>query len=161
VNVVGEIQRENVSSISLPLRPKGRKGLVLAPWSGAPNQSMVGGPPSHSAIKRGWGPRLAVRGSPLRHTPHPTNPNPTRGSTGAARSSATAAAEAFLLDPRTQCHRPTLDRIVRDTAVPEPALLPCVKPRPPLRPQPARWRPTPHLRPTSMVCAPISPLFFY
>jgi hypothetical protein len=99
VNVVGEIQRENVSSISLPLRPKGRNGLVLAPWSGAPNQSMVGGPPSHSAIKRGWGPRLAVRGSPLRHTPHPTKPNPTRRSTRAARSSATAAAEAFLLDP--------------------------------------------------------------
>jgi hypothetical protein len=49
-----------VSSISLPLHPKGRNGLVLAPWSGAPNQSMVGGPPSHSAIKRGWGPRLAV-----------------------------------------------------------------------------------------------------
>jgi hypothetical protein len=99
VNVVGEIERENVSSISLPLRPKGRNGLVLAPWSRAPNQSMVGGPPSHSAIKRGWGPRLAVRGSPRRHTPHPTNPNPTRGSTGAAGSSATTAAKAFLLDP--------------------------------------------------------------
>jgi hypothetical protein len=60
---------------------------------------MVGGPPSHSAIKRGWGPRLTVRGSPRRHTSDPTNPNPTRGSTGAAGSSATAAAEAFLLDP--------------------------------------------------------------
>jgi hypothetical protein len=44
VNVVGEIERENVSLIFLPLRPKGRNGLVLAPWSGAPNQSMVGGP---------------------------------------------------------------------------------------------------------------------
>jgi hypothetical protein len=60
VNVVEEIERENVSSISSPLRPKGRNGLDTAPWSGAPNQSMVGGPPSHSAIKRGWGPRLAV-----------------------------------------------------------------------------------------------------
>jgi hypothetical protein len=55
VNVVGKIKRENVSSISFPLRLKGRNGLVLAPWSGAPNQSVVGGPPSHSAIKRGWG----------------------------------------------------------------------------------------------------------
>jgi hypothetical protein len=27
----------------------------LMPWSGAPNQIMVGGPPSHSAIKRRWG----------------------------------------------------------------------------------------------------------
>jgi hypothetical protein len=32
---------------------------------------MVGGPLSRSAIKRGWGPRLAVRGSPRRRT-HPT-----------------------------------------------------------------------------------------
>jgi hypothetical protein len=45
-----EIERENVSSISTPTRPKGRVGLDLAPWSGAPNRSMVGGPPSHSAI---------------------------------------------------------------------------------------------------------------
>jgi hypothetical protein len=62
VNVVEEIERENVISISSPLRPKGRNGVDPAPWSGAPNQSMVGGPPSHSVIKRGWGPRLAVRG---------------------------------------------------------------------------------------------------
>jgi hypothetical protein len=124
VNVVGEIERENVSSISLPLRPKGRNGLVLAPWSRAPNQSMVGGPPSHSAIKRGWGPRLAVRGSPRRHTPHPTNPNPTRGNTRAAGSSATAAVEAFLLDPTYTVPPPDARRIVRDTVVPEPTLLP-------------------------------------
>jgi hypothetical protein len=53
---------------------------------------------SHSAIKRGWGPRLAVRGLLRRHTSHPTSPNPTRGSTGAVGSSATTATEAFLLD---------------------------------------------------------------
>jgi hypothetical protein len=90
----------SVSSISSPLRPKGRNGLVTAPWSGAPNQSMVGGSPSHSAIKkRGWGPRLAVRGSPRRRT-HPTPQTLTdRGSTGAAGSSATAAAETLFVDP--------------------------------------------------------------
>jgi hypothetical protein len=100
-------------------------GLVLAPWSGAPNQFMTGGPPSHSAIKRGWGPRLAVRGSPRRHIPHPTNPNPTRGSTEAAGSSATAAAEAFLLDPTytvsppdAQPHRPRHRRPRAATASP-------------------------------------------
>jgi hypothetical protein len=65
---------EVVSSISSPLRPKGRNGLDPAPWSGAPNQSMVGGPPSHSAIKRGWGPRLAVRGSPRRRYTPPHKP---------------------------------------------------------------------------------------
>jgi hypothetical protein len=80
-----------VSSISLLLRARSRA-------LGAPNQSMVGGPPSHSAIKRGCGSQLAVRGSPRRHTPHPTNPNQTRGSTVAAGSSATAAAEDILLD---------------------------------------------------------------
>jgi hypothetical protein len=99
VNFVEEIERENVSSISSPLRPKGRNGLVTAPWSGAPNQSMVGGPPSHSAIKRGWGSRLAGRGSPRRRT-HPTPQTLTdRESTGAAGSSATAAAAPLFVDP--------------------------------------------------------------
>jgi hypothetical protein len=60
---------------------------------------MVYGPPSHSAIKRGWGPRLAVRGSPRRRT-HPTPQTLTgRGSTGAAGSSATAAAAPLFVDP--------------------------------------------------------------
>jgi hypothetical protein len=40
----------SVSSISRPTKPKGRVGLDLAPWSGMPSRSMVGGPPSHSAI---------------------------------------------------------------------------------------------------------------
>jgi len=31
---------------------------------------MVGGPPSHSTIKKRWGPGLAVRGSPRRQSPH-------------------------------------------------------------------------------------------
>jgi hypothetical protein len=91
--------RKTVSSISSPIRPKGRNGLDTAPWSGAPNQSMVGGPPSHSAIKSGWGPRLAVRGSPRRRI-HPTPQTLTdRGSTGAAGSSATAAAAPLFVDP--------------------------------------------------------------
>jgi hypothetical protein len=55
---------------------------------------------------------------------------------------------------RTRCHRPTLDRIARNTVVPEPPLPPLHQAAPPLRPRPARWRPTPHLRPTPMVCAP-------
>jgi hypothetical protein len=38
---------------------------------------MVGGPPSHSAIKERWGPGLAVQGSPRRQSPHRhPNPNP-------------------------------------------------------------------------------------
>ena len=36
---------------------------------------MVGGPPSHSAIKERWGPGLAWRGSPRRQSPH-RHPNP-------------------------------------------------------------------------------------
>ena len=36
---------------------------------------MVGGPPSHSAIKERWGPGLAVRGSPRHQSPH-RHPNP-------------------------------------------------------------------------------------
>jgi hypothetical protein len=73
VNVVEEIERENVSSISSPLRPKGRNGLDTAPWSGAPNQSMVGGPPSHSAIKReggGHGSQYEVHRAAAHTPPH-------------------------------------------------------------------------------------------
>jgi hypothetical protein len=142
-----------VSSISLPLRPKGRNGLVLAPWSGAPNQSMVGGPPSHSAIKRGWGPWLAVQGLPRRRT-HPTSQT--------------------LTDPREHWsggklrHRRLRDRLPgsdvhgatarRSTASsPSRHCFPFVKPRPPLRPRLARWPQTPRSRPTSMVCVPCFP----
>jgi hypothetical protein len=80
------------------LRSLIRNGLGLAPWSGAPNQSMVGRPASHSAIKRRWRSRLVVRGS---HAPPHTPPTtlPPRGSTGAAGSSATAATDILLLDP--------------------------------------------------------------
>jgi hypothetical protein len=115
---------ELVSSISLPLRPKGHNGLILAPWSGVPNQSMVGGPPSHSAIKRGWGPRFAVRGSPRRRTPHPTNPNRPEGALERREAPPPPPPRPSSWIRRTRCHRPTLDRIVRDTVVPEPALQP-------------------------------------
>jgi len=38
---------------------------------------MVGGPPSHSAIKERWGPGLVVRSSPRHQSPHRhPNPNP-------------------------------------------------------------------------------------
>jgi hypothetical protein len=158
VNVVEEIERENVSSISLPLQPKGRNGLVLAPWSGAPNQSMVGGPPSHSAIKRGWGPRLAVRGSP-RHRTHPT--------------------PQTLTDPRehwsggklrhrhrrgrlsgSDVHGATARRSTASSVTPSSPsrhCFPFVKPRPSLRPRPARWPQTPRSHPTPMVCVPCFP----
>jgi hypothetical protein len=150
---------DTVSSISLPLRPKGgRNGLVTAPWSGAPNQSMVGGPPSHSAIKRGWGPRLAVRGSPRRRT-HPTlqtltdprehwsggklchrrhrGPLPGSGAPGATARRSTAS---YVIPSSPSRH-----------------FIPCVKPRPPLRPRPTRWLRTLRSHPTPMVCAPLLP----
>jgi hypothetical protein len=85
---------------------------------------MVGGPPSHSAIKRGWGPWLAVRGSPRRLTHLTPQTLTDRGSTGAAGSSATAVAAPLFVDPahpvsppdpRPHCTRPV---------VPEPALHP-------------------------------------
>jgi hypothetical protein len=86
---------------------------------------MVGGPPSHSAIKRGWGPRLVVRGSPRRCT-HPTPQTLTdpreHWSGGKLRHRRRPRPSSWIR--RTRCHRPTLDRIVRDTVVPEPALLP-------------------------------------
>jgi hypothetical protein len=93
-------QQRSVRSISLPLRPKRRNGLVLAPWSGAPNQSVVGGAPVAQCYKERVGATAcSSRFTAPPHTPHPTNPNPTRGSTWAAGSSTTATAEDFLLHP--------------------------------------------------------------
>jgi hypothetical protein len=111
VNVVGEIERETVTgSFSRPGR-----GRPTNPW-------LV--PLSHSAIKRGWGhgsqyevhraatfstPQILTRPEGAlerREAPPPPPPRPS----------------SWIR--RTRCHRPTLDRIVRDTVVPEPALLP-------------------------------------
>jgi hypothetical protein len=137
VNVVEEIERENVSLISSPLRPKGRNGLVTAPWSGAPNQSMVGGPPLHSAIKSGWGPRLA--GGTLRHRRRRVPP-PGSGAPGATARRSTASFEIPSF-PSRHCNL-------------------YVKPPPPLRPRRKRWHSTPRSRQTPMVCAPSFSLCF-
>jgi hypothetical protein len=141
-----------------PLRPKGRNGLVTAPWSGAPNQSMVGGLPSHSAIKRGWGPRLAVRGSPRRRT-HPTPQTLTdRGSTGARGKLRHRRRRGPLRGsgaPGATARRSTASYVIPSS--PSRHCNPCVKPRPPLRPRPARWLRTPRSRPTPMVCALLLP----
>jgi hypothetical protein len=150
-----------VSSISLSLRPKGRNGLVTAPWSGAPNQSMVGGPPSHSAIKSGWGPRLAVRGSPRRHT-HPTPQTLTdpreHWSGGKLRHRRRRGPLPGSDAPGATARRSTESFVTLSS--PSRHCIPCVKPRPPLLPRPARWRRTPRSHPTPMVCVPVSPLFY-
>jgi hypothetical protein len=99
----------------LLVRSLHRNGLVTAPWSGAPNQSMVGGPPSHSAIKSGWGPP---------HTPHLTNSNRPEGALERREAPPPPPPRPSFWIRRTRCHRPTLDRIVRDPVVPEPALHP-------------------------------------
>jgi hypothetical protein len=148
-----------VSSISLPLRPKGRNGLVTAPWSGAPNQSMIGGPPSHSAIKRGWGPRFAVRGSPHRLT-HPTPQTLTDPREHWSGGKLRHRRRRGPL-PGSDAHGATTRRSTASYVTPSSPSRhynPFIKPRPPLRPRPARWLPTPCSRPTPMVCVPVSPL---
>ena len=61
--------RDKGENVSIDLPPR---ALI-----GGAQPYMVGGPPSHSAIKERWGPGLAVRGSPRRQTPHRhPNPNP-------------------------------------------------------------------------------------
>jgi hypothetical protein len=122
-----------VSSISLPLRPKGRNGLVTAPWSGAPNQSMVGGPPSHSAIKSGWGPRLVVRGSPRRRT-HPTLQTLTdpreHWSGGKLRHHRRRGPLPGSDAPGATARCSTASYVIPSS--PSRHCIPCVKPRPPL-----------------------------
>jgi hypothetical protein len=63
--------------VSISPKPNGPKavGLVLAPLAGASNQSMVGGPPTHSAIKRGVG--ATAQFTRLTASPSPT-PKPYR-----------------------------------------------------------------------------------
>jgi hypothetical protein len=102
----------------------GRNRLVLAPWSGAPNQSMVGGPPSHSAIKRGWGHSSQYEVHRAAAHPHPTNPNRPEGALERREAPPPPPPRPSSWIRRTRCHRPTLDRIARDTVVPEPPLHP-------------------------------------
>ena len=65
-----------IVSIDLPpVRPNGLTGPCPHALIGGAQPYMVGGPPSHSAIKERWGPGLAVRGSPRRQSPH-RHPNP-------------------------------------------------------------------------------------
>ena len=60
-----------------PVRPNGLFGPCSRALIGDAQPYMVGGPPSHSAIKERWGSGLAVRGSPRRQSPHRhPNPNP-------------------------------------------------------------------------------------
>jgi hypothetical protein len=91
------------------------------------------------------------------HTPHPTNPNrprehwsggklrhrrrhaPLRGS-GAPGVTARPSTASYEIPSSPSWHCIT-----------------CVKPRPPLRPRPERWLPTPRSRPTPMVCVSTFP----
>jgi hypothetical protein len=135
-----------------------RYGLVTTPWSGVPNQSMVGGPPPHSAIKSGWGPRLAVRGSSRRRT-HPTPQTLTdpreHWSGGKLRHRRRRGPLPGSSAPGATARRSTKSFVTPSS--PSRHCIPCVKPRPPLRPRPARWLPTPRSRPTPMVCIPRFP----
>jgi hypothetical protein len=122
---------------------------------------MVGGPPSHSAIKRGWGPRLVVRGSPRRRT-HPTPQtltDPREHWSGGKLHHRRHQGPLPRSDaPSATARRSTASYVTPSS--PSRHCNPCVKPRPPLRPRPARWLPTLRSRPTLMVCVPVSPLFY-
>jgi hypothetical protein len=85
---------------------------------------MVGGPPSHNAIREGGGHHLQYEVH--RAATHPTPQTLTRPEGALERREAPPPPPPRPSSwiRRTWCHRPTLDRIVRDTAVPEPALLP-------------------------------------
>jgi hypothetical protein len=74
--------------------PKAELGST-ALWSGAPNRSMVGGPPSHSAISRRS--QYEVHRAATNPTYNPSD----RGSTGAAGSTTNAAADVLLHHPYT------------------------------------------------------------
>jgi hypothetical protein len=100
-------------------------GSFSRPGRGRPTNPWLVGPPSHSAIKSGWGPQLAVVGSPRRHT-HPTPQTLTQPEGALERQEAPPPPPPRTSSciRRTWCHHPTLDRIVRDTIVPEPPLVP-------------------------------------
>jgi hypothetical protein len=70
-------RRETRVLVSISPEPKGPKavGLVLAPLAGAPNRSVVGGSPTHNAIKRGVG--VTAQITRLTAPPSPT-PKPYR-----------------------------------------------------------------------------------
>ena len=65
-----ESREEHVRFDLPPVRPNGLTGPCPRALIGGAQPYMVGGPPSHSAIKERWGPGLATRGSPRRQSPH-------------------------------------------------------------------------------------------
>jgi len=61
---------ENVRLISSDLVQRPSRALILRPDRGHPTESMVGGPPSRSAIKRRWGRGTRYEVHCRHHNPH-------------------------------------------------------------------------------------------
>jgi hypothetical protein len=133
-------QHKLVNSISLPLRPKCRNG-----------------PPSRSAIKRGWATARSTRFTASPHTPTPqTLTDPRKHWSGGKLRHRRRRG----LLPGSDVHGATARRSTASSVTPSSPSRHCnpfVKPRPPLRPRPARWLPTSRSRPTPMVCVPCFP----
>jgi hypothetical protein len=74
VKVLREIERENVSSISIRNDPKAVVESVSHPSRGRPNQPMVGGPLPPTLYREGWGPRVRITRFDGAAATHPENP---------------------------------------------------------------------------------------
>jgi hypothetical protein len=87
------------------------------------------------------------------HTPHPTNPNRPEG--GKLRHRRRRGPLLGSDAPGVIARRSTASYVTPSS--PSRHCIPCVKPRPPLRPRPERWLRTPCSCPTPMVCAFLFP----
>jgi hypothetical protein len=109
--------------ISFPLGPTAFGPCSCALIGGA-QPDMVGGPPSHSAIKGRWGPGLEVRSLPRRQSPHRhPNPNPIKKGALPVTGSSTDAGNATptsATPPRTSTPSSPIQWRRRTTPTPAP-----------------------------------------
>jgi hypothetical protein len=140
--------------------PKAVTGLLPRPGRGRPTNPWLVGPVAQ-CYKEGVGATArSTRFTAPPHTPHPTNPNRPREhwSGGKLRHRRRRAPLCGSGAPGVTARPSTASYEIPSS--PSRHCILCVKPRPPLRPRPATWLPTPRSRPTPMVCASLFPFVF-
>jgi hypothetical protein len=99
-------------------------GSFSRPGRGRPTNPWLVGPVAQCYKERVGATARCTRFIAPPDTPHPTNPNRPEGALERREAPPPPPPRPSSWIRRTRCHRPTLDRIVCDTVVPESALQP-------------------------------------
>jgi hypothetical protein len=98
--------------------------LLPCPGRGRPTNPWLVGPVAQCYKEWVGATARSTRFTAPTHTRHPTNTNRPEGALERREAPPPPPPRPSFWIRRTRCHRPTLDRIVRDPVVPEPALHP-------------------------------------